>query len=97
MLFTMLFSGHGLLDWGKTLQRVTNPKEKNSLPPLKIVPQQPTKNFPAWETYMAVCVTLEIPYKRRISPIQKQERNWDELTFAKTSGTVTSGGEKIGQ
>ena len=46
---------------------------------------------------MAVCVTLEIPYKRRISPIQKQERNWDELTFAKTSGTVTSGGEKIGQ
>ena len=43
----MLFIGYGFLDWGKTLQRVTNPKEKDSLPPLKIVPRQPTKNFPA--------------------------------------------------
>ena len=31
------------------------------------------------------------------SPVWKREENWDELTFAKTSGTVTEDREKIGQ
>ena len=31
------------------------------------------------------------------SPLKKREGNWSELTFAKTSGTVTSDREKIGQ
>ena len=31
------------------------------------------------------------------SPLSKREGNWNELSFAKTSGTVTGDREKIGQ
>ena len=37
------------------------------------------------------------PVEFRDSPLQKRERDWAELTFAKTSGNVTINKEKNGQ
>ena len=35
--------------------------------------------------------------KMTYSPLKKRQGNWTELTFVKTSGTVTKDREKIGQ
>ena len=55
----MLFSGTGFLTGEKHFKEWPIQKT-NSLPPLKIVAQQPTKNFPAWEKYMRYALRWKI-------------------------------------
>ena len=43
---------------------------------------------PAYEPVFALAFNL---------PLQKRERNWVELTFAKTSGIILRDRKKIGQ
>ena len=41
-------------------------------------------------------ISIQVARKNEItySPLQNREENWGELTFAKTSGTVTTDGYK---
>ena len=59
-----------------------------------------SSNFPhKYSLLMLSCISCVFGLRADVSkfPILEKEGNWGELTFAKTSGTVTRDNEKIDQ